>query len=166
MSLSEYSLLVSPSYDGNVLSDKGTSFWLQSASLQPVQTDNTILSLVGSSLSVTCHALVLLLDTGVCSHTGCVNMSWVQNSTHQIAGPSTMETLNDGFLTVSRVLQLDTLTWDSSGIYTCQISYGGSRSEEMLRISLSGKNKERIITLFLYIIMLCFLCQSIVNFIT
>ena len=119
---------------------KGTSFRLQRAFLQPVQTDNTILSLVGSNLSVTCHAYLWLLDTKVCSHTGCVRVNWMQNSTHQIGGPSTVEELTDGVLRVSRVLQLDTLTWGSAGIYTCQISHGGPISEEMLRVSLSGKN--------------------------
>ena len=44
--------------------------------VQPVQTDNIINALVGTSVSVTCDAKLALLDSNVCEHRGCVKVKW------------------------------------------------------------------------------------------
>ena len=109
--------------------------------VQPVQTDNIINALVGTSVSVTCDAKLALLDSNVCEHRGCVKVKWTQNSTNQITGPRTVENFQNGLLSVSGELQLNPITWDNAGIYSCLIDYGqtDNSGSEIFRISLSGE---------------------------
>lgn len=117
----------------------GTKFMLVGRTLEPHVPDNSILSLVGSSMTVTCSAQVLLMDTGLCNYMGCVAIDWVQNDTLLVTGSSTDMSLTDGIIFVSRKLRLNSLTWDNAGSYKCRIVYGGTSHDESFMISLSGK---------------------------
>ena len=104
-----------------------------------MQTDNSFLALVGSSISVTCEATVALLDSQLCEYRGCVKVNWLQNNTKQIFGSDTTESFSEALLSVSGVLQLDPITWNNAGIYKCLIDFEQSNSQgETFQISLSG----------------------------
>ena len=110
-------------------------------SVQPVQTDNIINALVGTSVSVTCSANVALLDDNICEHRNCIKVKWIQNTTNQITGPRTTESFSNGIISVSGELQLDPITWNNAGIYSCLIDHGQTddSGSEIFRISLSGE---------------------------
>ena len=106
--------------------------------------DNTVFTLmpvqrvavVGSSIELTCSAVLPLLSTTTCVDNNCVTIMWT-NDTMIFNGSETYSVIG-GSLSISETIDVNSLSLTDSGSYQCRITHDTQSNTRQFILVVTG----------------------------